>query len=147
MPPFAVAGRNRLAIHVGAAMRGDNALKLGGQALEVKRDWQPFTFSTNGRVQGEVVWVGYGITAPEYGHDDLVGLDLRGKIAVVLWGTQRMMTKGHPRDFGRGKTIIVRAGAPLHAGEPCLATLDAVRRSDRYRLAGARADVTLDSPG
>ena len=31
-----------------------------------------------------------------------------------MWGTQRMMTKDHPRDFSRGKTILIRAGAPLH---------------------------------
>jgi 1-acyl-sn-glycerol-3-phosphate acyltransferase len=35
-------------------------------------------------------------------------------LPVVLWGTQRMMTKDHPRDFSRGKTIAIRVGAPLH---------------------------------
>ena len=35
-------------------------------------------------------------------------------IPVVLWGTQRLMTKDHPRDFGRGKTIGIRVGEPMH---------------------------------
>src|SRR4051812_21040999 len=35
-------------------------------------------------------------------------------VPVVLWGTQRMMTKDHPRDFSRGKTIAIRVGRPLH---------------------------------
>jgi 1-acyl-sn-glycerol-3-phosphate acyltransferase len=35
-------------------------------------------------------------------------------IPVVLWGTQRMMTKDHPRDFSRGKTIAITVGEPLH---------------------------------
>lgn len=35
-------------------------------------------------------------------------------VPVVLWGTQRMMTKDHPRDFSRGKTIAIHVGAPLH---------------------------------
>ena len=35
-------------------------------------------------------------------------------IPVVLWGTQRMMTKDHPRDFSRGKTIAISVGEPLH---------------------------------
>ena len=35
-------------------------------------------------------------------------------LPVILWGTQRMMTKGHPRDFSRGKTIAVSVGEPLH---------------------------------
>ncbi|WP_028643742.1 lysophospholipid acyltransferase family protein [Nocardioides sp. URHA0020] len=35
-------------------------------------------------------------------------------VPVVMWGTQRMMTKDHPRDFSRGKTIALTVGAPLH---------------------------------
>ena len=35
-------------------------------------------------------------------------------IPVILWGTQRMMTKDHPRDFSRGTTIAIRVGEPLH---------------------------------
>ncbi len=35
-------------------------------------------------------------------------------VPVILWGTQRMMTKDHPRDFSRGKTITITVGAPLH---------------------------------
>lgn len=35
-------------------------------------------------------------------------------VPVILWGTQRMMTKDHPRDFSRGKTIAIRVGEPVH---------------------------------
>ncbi len=35
-------------------------------------------------------------------------------IPVILWGTQRMMTKDHPRDFSRGKTISIHVGEPMH---------------------------------
>ena len=35
-------------------------------------------------------------------------------LPVTMWGTQRMMTKDHPRDFSRGKTIAISVGAPLH---------------------------------
>lgn len=35
-------------------------------------------------------------------------------VPVVVWGTQRMMTKGRPRDFSRGKAILVSVGEPLH---------------------------------
>ncbi|QCX28995.1 lysophospholipid acyltransferase family protein [Nocardioides jishulii] len=34
-------------------------------------------------------------------------------IPVVLWGTQLMMTKDHPKDFTRGKHITIRVGEPL----------------------------------
>ena len=46
-------------------------------------------------------------------------------IPVVLWGTQRMMTKDHAKDFKRGKTIHIRVGAPLHfTGEDAAADND-----------------------
>ena len=35
-------------------------------------------------------------------------------IPVILWGTQRIMTKDHPRDLSRGKTISVTVGEPMH---------------------------------
>jgi 1-acyl-sn-glycerol-3-phosphate acyltransferase len=34
-------------------------------------------------------------------------------IPMVLWGTQRLMTKDHPRDFSRGTAISIRVGAPV----------------------------------
>lgn len=35
-------------------------------------------------------------------------------VPVILWGTQRMLTKDHPRDFSRGKTIAIHCGPPMH---------------------------------
>ncbi|GAB2867851.1 lysophospholipid acyltransferase family protein [Nocardioides pacificus] len=35
-------------------------------------------------------------------------------IPVTLFGTQRMLTKDHPKDFKRGKTIAITVGEPLH---------------------------------
>jgi len=34
-------------------------------------------------------------------------------VPVILWGTQRMMTKDHPRDFSRGTTISISVGTPM----------------------------------
>ena len=34
-------------------------------------------------------------------------------VPVVLWGTQRLKTKGHPQDFSRGKTIAISVGEPM----------------------------------
>lgn len=36
------------------------------------------------RVSGDIVFVGHGIVAPEYGWDDYAGVDVRGKIALVM---------------------------------------------------------------
>jgi hypothetical protein len=68
---------------VRAALRGENALAVGGAALALPRDWQPFTFTDPGKASGEVVFAGYGITAPELGYDDYAGLDVKGKVVLV----------------------------------------------------------------
>lgn len=34
-------------------------------------------------------------------------------IPVIVWGTQRIMTKDHPRDLSRGKTISLTVGEPM----------------------------------
>jgi Zn-dependent M28 family amino/carboxypeptidase len=38
-------------------------------------------------VEAPLVFAGYGISAPEAGHDDLAGLDLAGKVVVFINGT------------------------------------------------------------
>ena len=64
-------------------------------------------------------------------------------VPVILWGTQRMMTKGHPRDFSRGKTIAIRVGEPLHP-----AGLDPVAETAelRERMAALLAETIRDYP-
>jgi 1-acyl-sn-glycerol-3-phosphate acyltransferase len=34
-------------------------------------------------------------------------------VPLVVWGTQRMMTKDHPRDFSRGTAISIGIGPPI----------------------------------
>jgi 1-acyl-sn-glycerol-3-phosphate acyltransferase len=54
-------------------------------------------------------------------------------IPVVVWGTQRFLTKGKPRDFGRHKTVAIEVGAPLHptpADNPNLVTKDLQARME-----------------
>jgi Zn-dependent M28 family amino/carboxypeptidase len=43
------------------------------------------------RLRGQMVFVGYGMTDAAVGYDDYRDLDVRGKIAVVLWGSPKGM--------------------------------------------------------
>jgi hypothetical protein len=36
-------------------------------------------------------------------------------LPTVVWGSQRLMTKGRPRDFSRGKALSVTVGTPIDA--------------------------------
>lgn len=67
---------SRASLHRGAARK----------ALAWKKDWVPYrrTVAARSQLRAPAVFVGYGITAPELGHDDYAGVDVRGKIAVML---------------------------------------------------------------
>jgi 1-acyl-sn-glycerol-3-phosphate acyltransferase len=66
-------------------------------------------------------------------------------VPVVLWGTQRMMTKDHPRDFSRGKTISIRVGEPLHpTGEDPVAETAELKAVMSRMLDEAIADYPAD---
>ena len=54
------------------------------KSFKLQRDFVPLNLSTKGRVSGPVVFAGYGITAPEYNYDDYAGLDVQGKIVLIL---------------------------------------------------------------
>lgn len=71
-------------IRVGEA----NTLELtaGGvtRSFAPGRDFLPYAFSENGETEGELVFAGHGITAPELHYDDYAGLDVRGKVVLVM---------------------------------------------------------------
>jgi len=54
------------------------------ETLRFNQDFVPFNLSSAGKVSGEAVFAGFGITAPEYNYDDYAGLDVKDKIVIVL---------------------------------------------------------------
>ncbi|HEN21301.1 MAG TPA: M28 family peptidase [Desulfobacteraceae bacterium] len=46
-------------------------------------EYMPGSTSGNGTVSAEVVYAGYGITAPELDYDDYKGIDVKGKIILI----------------------------------------------------------------
>ncbi|MDJ0792931.1 MAG: M28 family metallopeptidase [Woeseiaceae bacterium] len=61
----------------------------------------PVALST--RVRAEVVYVGYGVHAPELGYSDYEGIDVRGKIIAVYSGTPEHF-EGVQRAYYRSST-------------------------------------------
>ena len=47
-------------------------------------DFMPFVFSGSKPAEGDIVFAGYGITAPEYHYDDYKEIDVKGRVVVVL---------------------------------------------------------------
>jgi Zn-dependent M28 family amino/carboxypeptidase len=61
-------------------------VKEGGKTdrLQFNKDFVPLNFSHSGKLAGALVFVGYGITAPDFHYDDYAGVDAKGKIVIVL---------------------------------------------------------------
>src|SRR6185312_10626024 len=52
--------------------------------FKISQDYVPLSFSASGTITAGPVFAGYGITAPEYKYDDYAGVDVKGKVVVVL---------------------------------------------------------------
>ena len=54
--------------------------------LQFPDDFMPGSNSASGTVSGEIVYVGYGISAPELGYNDYKNVDVKGKIIIMETG-------------------------------------------------------------
>lgn len=99
-----------------------NALSFGAtkpdHSLSTPIDWLPLGFSANAKVEGGIVFAGFGITASELNHDDYAGQSANGKIAIVLQGTPDG-DNPHGR-FARFEGVRWKAVAARNAGAKAL---------------------------
>lgn len=71
--------------------KGDQA-----EAMAFYKDFMPMLNSGSGEVEAEVVFAGFGIRAEKQGRDDYAGLEVRGKVVMVLRGEpSKGEWKGH----------------------------------------------------
>lgn len=91
---------------VGAQQDGTSTLTLRGPqgqtiTLRSGTDFTVLGLSGAGKAAGPLVFAGHGITAKEIGYDDYKGLDVAGKIVVVIRRTPRYASKELPFDGAR----------------------------------------------
>ena len=80
--------RQPFSVVTGAKLVGTNSIReqVGNIAKDIKLNGQfvPFSFSSSGQASAPLVFAGYGATADEFLYDDYAGIDVRGKIVVLL---------------------------------------------------------------
>lgn len=67
----------------------ESSFKAGDAALKYKEDFifaPPFPQEASKEVSGALAFVGYGVASPDVKRDDLAGIDVKGKVVVVLGG-------------------------------------------------------------
>jgi hypothetical protein len=117
--------------------------KEGGErkALAYFHDFLPLLFSGSGDVTAEVVFVGYGITAPELGRDDYAAVDVTGKVVMAVRGAPDDGRDWLAHDSHRART----ANARKHGAAAFLFAESAVANPNGEPIEGlAMAGVTDD---
>ena len=87
---------------VTATVTNNPVLNLGGANYAYGTDFVAWTKRLDENVNlqnAELVFVGYGVVAPELGWDDYAGVDMNGKVAVILINDPDFAT-GDDRGFG-----------------------------------------------
>jgi len=105
-------------IITGAELTSGNLFEVEGagakQSLRLREDYVPFAFSAAGKAKTGLVFAGYGITAEEWKFDEYKGLDVKGRIVVILRKEPAFATahapKGEPSSHGDliGRAILAR---------------------------------------
>jgi len=70
----------------GVTASGSLAVKIGDETaeLEMGEDFQPQQLGGNGSAKADIVFIGYGVSAPKLEYDDYTGADVKGKILLML---------------------------------------------------------------
>ncbi len=101
------------------------------EAYTLKSNFVPISFSKEGPFDGEVVFVGYGVSDPHMGYDDYAGLDVKGKVVVAMrfephnaqgksrftgedWSSQATFNRKAEAAAGRGAVALVVVNPVLH---------------------------------
>jgi len=83
--------------------------------------------SPNLKMDAPLVFVGYGLIAPEHGRDDYAGLDVRGKIVVALSGAPKFLESEERAYYRSGHVKLAAALAHGAAGYVSIGTLTGER--------------------
>jgi hypothetical protein len=108
--PFQFVSAVKLGPGNALALEGEG---LGPSKLEVNTDFRPLGFSSSGSVSGPLVFAGYGISAPDKNYDDYAGIDVAGKVVLIL----RFAPDGDARsEFGRRTELREKARVAREKG-------------------------------
>lgn len=87
-PLFSGSFRQNFPFVAGLKLTDNNKfmLNINGEELnpKIQDQYIPATFSGNVDYHGEIVFVGYGISAPDLNYDDYKDIDVKGKAVVIM---------------------------------------------------------------
>lgn len=133
-------------VAVGVRVEEPSRFRLGdGSPLALNRDWTPLGLSLSGKAAGEIVFAGYGISAKEHGYDDYAGLDVRGKIVLVLRYEPPPQSATSPfkqyPEYSIHSALRTKAAHARENGAAGMILVDLNRSADAQELISTRASL------
>ena len=124
-------------VTMGATLGTKNRLAWG----DVEQPIQPLSFSSSGTVNAEVIFAGYGITNSETHYDDYAGIDVKGKIVLVLRHEPK-----ESKDMSQNATFAFKASnAKMHGAKAVILINDVLEHpgsTDEFEKFGNAAGPT-----
>jgi len=125
----------------GVELGKGNELRIGSLNLRPGEEWTPLGFSSNAKLDCEIAFVGFGLTASELNHDDYSSGLAKGRIAIALQGTP---DGDNPHgQFARLEGVRWKAVAARNAGAKALIV---IAREENFMNEGL-ARLTYDNSG
>ncbi|MCS7053097.1 MAG: M28 family peptidase [Ignavibacterium sp.] len=119
---------------------GENEIQLSttNQPLNLNTDFIPLSFTDNLSVEGELVFAGFGISAPDLNYDDYSDIDVKDKIVIVLRNHPEMNEQNSK--FNRLSTFRLKTTIARDKGAKAIIFVNNSDKKDDDNLVNLRYD-------
>ena len=123
------------------------AVGVGGtaHALVLNQQFRPLGFSSNATFSGDVVFAGYGISAPDKHYDDYSGLDVANKAVILL--RYAPATDSSKNEFDQFSSLRYKASKAKELGAKVLIVVTGPLDSDSDDLIKLSYDQAIGNAG
>ncbi|HZX14836.1 MAG TPA: PA domain-containing protein, partial [Thermodesulfobacteriota bacterium] len=113
--------------------------------LQVGKDFLPISFSSDGKLRGELVFAGYGISSKQLNYDDYAGIDVKDKIVLVLRYTPEGNNRKSP--FYKYASLRYKAINARENGAKGVIFTTPLSQKEEEGLGGIRFDRSFTDSG
>ncbi|HEY6951095.1 MAG TPA: M28 family peptidase [Bacteroidota bacterium] len=113
--------------------------------LHVDESFRPLGFTSNGQFEGEVVFAGYGISAPDKNYDDYKGIDVTNKAVIVL--RYAPSADSSKNEFEQYSSLRYKASKAKELGAKAILVVTGPLDSDKDELIKLSYDQSVGNAG
>ena len=137
-------------------LTNQNELVLRGDAksepvrFQVEKDFAPLSFTENQTVDGEIVFVGYGLSVPgkgAEGYDSYAGVDVKNKIALVLRYVPEEVDAKRRQELNRYAGLRYKAMLAREHGAKAVLFVTGPNSPNKGELVAASFDASMANSG